>query len=87
MLFDVAADPLEQTNLAARQPALLAQFRALAAQVSPAPEEYEKNQARQTRDAQLFIAHERAVGLDERERWRDNPASARVNPEICIAGL
>ena len=87
LLFDVTADPLEQTNLAARQPALLAQFRALAAQVSPAPEEYEKNQARQTRDAQLFIAHERAVGLDERERWRDNPASARVNPEICIAGL
>lgn len=51
------------------------------------PEEYEKNQARQARDAQLFIAYEQAVGLDESERWRETPTTARVNPEICIAGL
>ena len=87
MLFDVKADPLEQHNLADEEPALLAQFRALAARVSPVPEEYEKNQARQARDAQLFIAYEQAVGLDESERWRENPTTARVNPEICIAGL
>ena len=87
MLFDVKADPLEQHNLADEEPALLAQFRTLAARVSPVPEEYEKNQARQARDAQLFIAYEQAVGLDESERWRENPTTARVNPEICIAGL
>ena len=84
MLFDVKADPLEQHNLADEEPALLAQFRTLAARV---PEEYEKNQARQARDAQLFIAYEQAVGLDESERWRETPTTARVNPEICIAGL
>ena len=87
MLFDVKADPLEQHNLADEEPALLAQFRTLAARVSPVPEEYEKNQARQARDAQLFIAYEQAVGLDESERWREPPTTARVNPEICIAGL
>ena len=87
MLFDVKADPLEQHNLADEEPALLAQFRTLAARVSPVSEEYEKNQARQARDAQLFIAYEQAVGLDESERWRENPTTARVNPEICIAGL
>lgn len=87
MLFDVKADPLEQHNLADEEPALLAQFRTLAARVSPVPEEYEKNQARQARDAQLFIAYEQAVGLDESERWRETPTTARVNPEICIAGL
>ncbi|SBW02214.1 conserved hypothetical protein [uncultured Eubacteriales bacterium] len=87
MLFDVTADPLEEYERAADEPGLLEEFRALARKLSPHPERYEAAQARQARDAQLFIAYEKAVGLDERERWQANPPSARGNPEICIAGL
>ena len=87
MLFNVAIDPLEQQNLAGKELEIFEQFRALAAELSPAPQEYEKEQARQARDAQRFIAYEQAVGPDEHERWQDNPATARVNPKICIAGL
>lgn len=86
-LFMPEADPLEQNNLAAVQPELLAAFRAAAAEFTPDAKALEVAQARQARDAALFIAWEKATGLNESERWKDNPPSARVNPEICIAGL
>lgn len=87
MLFRPGEDPLERQDLAEKEPEVLARFRAAAAAYTPAPASLEAAQARQTRDAALFIAWEQAAGLDESERWRDNPPDARVNPEICIAGL
>lgn len=86
MLFDVVADPLEQHNRAKEELELLKELQILARKLSPYPERYEAAQARQARDAQLFIDYEKAVGLDERERWQGNPPTARINPEICIAG-
>ena len=31
-----------------------------------------------------FRAWEEAAGLDESERWQDNPPTARLKPELCI---
>ncbi|MDD3429666.1 MAG: sulfatase-like hydrolase/transferase [Oscillospiraceae bacterium] len=87
MLFDLEKDPLEKQNRALESPETLKAFRIKAQELAPFPQQYEQAQEQQTKDAQLFIAYENAVGLKEQERWKDNPPSARVNPEICIAGL
>lgn len=87
MLFDVVSDPLEQYNLVECEPLLMKKFRMQVNTLSPNPQQYETSQIRQSGDTQLFVAYEKTVGLDEHERWQDNPPSARVNPEICIAGL
>ncbi len=86
-LFDVEEDPLETKNLSEDFPEILDDFRRKALEISPHVELYEENQRQQDEDAKLFIAYEEAVGLNEEERWRENPVYARKNPEICIAGL
>lgn len=87
MLFDVIKDPLETTNLATKNPEIVTWMQEQAKMISPLPEEYEKKQELQAKNAKLLIAFEEKVGLNESERWKDNPQEARVNPNICIAGL
>lgn len=83
MLFHVGEDPLERRSLLEEEPELADRFRALAAKFSD-PEKIEAEQGLHRQKIQWFRMWEAAAGLDESERWRNNPPEARVKPEICI---
>lgn len=85
-VYDVAADPDERQDLAARQPALLARLRALADTVAM-PQQAVRLQMQHDRAAVLFALYDQAVGrTDGPERWSKNPPSARSAPAICVNG-
>lgn len=86
MLFEPRSDPEEKRNLADEMPERLEYFREIKSKITN-PEQCEREQEVHERRAQLFMAYEKAVGIDESERWKENPPEARVNPEICITGL
>lgn len=83
MIFRVDEDPLEQHDLLEKEPGLAEQFRALAAEFSD-PAQIETEQRLHRQKIEWFRAWETFAGLDESERWRENPPEARVKPEICI---
>ncbi len=86
MLFNTCSDPEEKHNLACEMPEILEKFRNAAAQLTN-PVQCEKEQEYHERYLQLFTAYEGVVGINDNERWGQNPPEARINPEICITGL
>lgn len=87
MLFNISTDPLEEKNLAETDFERLEYFRELADAEAPDMEALELIQAERAYSTKLFSAWEEAAGTEEHERWKENPPSARENPQICIAGL
>jgi choline-sulfatase len=83
MLFHIGDDPLERHDLIAEEPGAAEAFRTLARSFSD-PERIEAEQARHRQKIRWFRAWEEAAGLDESERWQDNPPTARLKPELCI---
>lgn len=83
MLFRVDEDPLERHNLLEQESCLAEQFRALAAEFSD-PAQIETEQQLHRQKVEWFRVWEASAGLDESERWRENPPESRVKPEICI---
>ncbi len=86
MLFDVAADPLEQNNLAAARPGMCEEFRWLLRQATD-PAAAEALQAQHTKRARVLAAFEKQTGYDDRERYRDYPEEAKRPPEVCVTSL
>ncbi len=86
MLFDVVADPLEQTNLAPEQPGLCEEFRLLLREKTD-PLAAEALQAVHARRAQVMVAFEKQAGYDDRERYRAYPQKAKQVPEVCVTSL
>ena len=86
LLFDVAADPLEQNNLAAARPQVCDGFRRLLRQVTD-PAAAEALQAQHAGRARLMAAFEKQTGYDDRERYRDYPEAAKQPPEVCVTSL
>lgn len=83
MLFHIGDDPLERHDLIAEEPGAAEAFRTLARSFSD-PERIEAEQALHRQKIRWFRAWEEAAGLDESERWQDNPPTARLKPELCI---
>ncbi len=83
MLFDTEEDPLERSNLLPQLPDAADNFRQFAAALKPS-EQIEQEQVLHEQKIRWFRSWEAAAGLDESERWQDNPPEARVKPEICI---
>ncbi len=83
MLFDTEEDPLEQNNLIAQFPEMAEQFRLYAAKGIPSGQ-IEQEQELHTQKIRWFRSWEEMSGLDESERWQDNPPEARNKPELCI---
>lgn len=81
MLFNLKKDPKEFTNVLNQHPELVAEFRSRAASITD-PVQVEKQQARRYRNAKRFGVYEQRMGIDESERWQDNPPSARLKPAI-----
>lgn len=86
MLFDVRLDPLEREDLAAQRPGRMDELRRMAKLFCPPEQEEMIQQEQLLHDQRLrwFRSWEAAAGLDESERWQDNPPAAREKPEICI---
>lgn len=83
MLFRVDRDPEERKDLLDREPETAARFRTLAEAFSD-PGQIEARQVLHRQKIRWFRSYEKTAGLDESERWQDNPPSAREKPELCI---
>lgn len=80
LLFDLDSDPLEEHNLLDKQPELAAHFAGAAARTNfSAMERLFREHAR---NANWFRIYEEQIGLDDTERWKDNPPTARGDLEI-----
>lgn len=81
ILFNLENDPGETINAIGDEPEIAAMFRRYArehfcfAQI-------ESEQKKRRKLAGWMQAWERAVGEDDSERWKENPASAKVYPQI-----
>ncbi len=75
LLFDMETDPLEEHNLADAMPELIAWFCQVAKQTDLA--DLERLYSEHERNSNWFRIYEQQVGLDDTERWKDNPPSAR----------
>ena len=80
-LVNLEQDPKEQRNILAEQPVLAAWF---AQRIAEDIDFFamEQTQRNHTRNVEWFRAHETIVGLDDSERWQDNPPTARGNLSI-----
>lgn len=83
MLFDTKKDPLECNNILSLHPKLVKHFRQFAVKLK-SPEKIEQEQLLHEQKIRWFRTWEATAGLDESERWKDNPPDARTKPEICI---
>jgi len=81
LLYDVIADPEEKFNLAASEPAVLENLRQIAWQ-GWEPGQLEQRHDEYQANIKLVKAWEKAVGPDDRERWKDNPEQARIMPIV-----
>ncbi|MFV0353280.1 MAG: sulfatase-like hydrolase/transferase [Oscillospiraceae bacterium] len=86
MLFDIEKDPHETHNLANEETDVVCSLRGHM-QTLADPANAEALQAQHAANAQLFVQYEKAVGYDDRERYRDYPPNAKIEPEICVTGL
>lgn len=82
LLFDLERDPKEQENLA-EQETELARWLFQQAQKIADFDQMEEKKRCHDRNAEWFQAYERAVGMDDRERWSGNPETARGQLEIA----
>lgn len=83
MLFDVEKDHDENNNLVEELPNVAEKLRKLADEFSDA-DMTEKRQDEHDVYVKWFKSWETAAGIDESERWKDNPIDSRDYPEICF---
>lgn len=83
MIFDVEKDPDETKNLVEELPNVAKTLRKLADDFSDA-DITEKRQDEHDVYVNWFKSWEAEAGLDESERWKDNPDDSKVYPEICF---
>lgn len=75
LLFDLADDPLEAHNLLSEKPELAVQFAQAIKDTDFA--DMERLFIDHARNSEWFKRYEEQVGLDDSERWKDNPPTAR----------
>lgn len=75
LLFDLNADPLEAQSLTEEKPELEARFAEAAERTDFAA--MERLFSEHERNCAWFKHYEEQVGLDDTERWKDNPPTAR----------
>lgn len=83
MLFNTLDDPDEQNNLIEKEKNIADQLRTYAGNISN-PNLYEQEQKYHKYRTELLKQYEIAIEYNEKERWQDNPESAKVLPEISI---
>lgn len=84
LLFDLDKDPGETENLYKEMPDLAAWFAERTKELIDF-ERMEELSAEHRRNTRWFQIHEREAGLDDSERWKDNPPSARGQLSIAAA--
>jgi hypothetical protein len=81
ILFDLSSDPDEKVDMSTEHPIVvkrcLQEFEGL-----KHPDEVTANQVIRVKEIELLKEWESAVGVDDPERWKGNPASARDYPAV-----
>ena len=81
ILFDLSSDPDEKVDISTDHPMVikrcLREFEGL-----KNPDEVSVNQALRAKEIELLKEWESAAGVDDPERWKGNPASARDYPAV-----
>ncbi|BCJ96291.1 choline-sulfatase [Anaerocolumna cellulosilytica] len=81
LLFDLKNDPEETVNIIEKFPKLREWFVNIAGLYGK-PEEIETEQYRRARNLKWFQYYEKVTGWKEKERWTENPPSARGELKI-----
>ena len=84
MLFNLKEDPKEGHNCITEKPEVVESLKNERRKLISF-DEMEKQRADHEKRAQLFIAVEKNTGINDEERWKDNPPEARGELEIAAA--
>ena len=84
MLFNLKEDPKEGHNCITEKPEVVEYLKNERRKLISF-DEMEKQRADHEKRAQLFIAVEKNTGINDEERWKDNPPEARGELEIAAA--
>ena len=84
MLFNLKEDPKEGHNCITEKPEIVEYLKNERRKLISF-DEMEKQRADHGKRAQLFIAVEKNTGINDEERWKDNPPEARGELEIAAA--